>query len=120
MEPADILQTIAEIAMGLAGFGGIAAGLGYRARGEWRSDDQMRLIGMACTSLLVVFAGLNVRAQIMLIDGSKVDYKMSEIFKSVKTFDQALSRVNSGVVRTWDCDPAEATWRQAVDPDSVG
>jgi hypothetical protein len=58
MESADILQTIAEIAMGLAGFGGIAAGLGYRARGDWSDDDQVRLMGMAYTSLLVVFAAL--------------------------------------------------------------
>ena len=58
MESADILQTIAEIAMGLAGFGGIAAGLGYRARGDWSDDDQVRLMGMADTSLLVVFAAL--------------------------------------------------------------
>lgn len=69
---------------------------------------------------LLMFAGLNVRAQLMLIDGSKVDYKMAEIFKSVKTFAEAASRVHSGVVRTWDCDPAEATWRQQVDPDSMG
>ena len=58
MESADILQTIAEIAIGLAGFGGIAAGLGYRARGDWSDDDQVRLMGMAYTSLLVVFAAL--------------------------------------------------------------
>lgn len=58
MESADILQTFAEIAIALAGFGGIAAGLGYRSRGAWRDDDQTRLIGMAYTSLLVVFAAL--------------------------------------------------------------
>jgi len=58
VESADILQTIAEIAMALAGFGGIAAGLGYRTRGEWSDDDQIRLMGMAYTSLLVVFAAL--------------------------------------------------------------
>jgi predicted lysophospholipase L1 biosynthesis ABC-type transport system permease subunit len=58
MESADILQTVAEIAMGLAGFGGLAAGIGYRAHGEWSNDDRVRLIGMASTSLLVVFAAL--------------------------------------------------------------
>jgi hypothetical protein len=58
MESADIFQTVAEIAMGLAGFGGIAAGLGYRASGDWSDDDQVRLMGMAYTSLLVVFAAL--------------------------------------------------------------
>jgi len=58
MESAEILQTVAEIAMALAGFGGIAAGLGYRVRGDWSDDDQIRLMGMAYTSLLVVFAAL--------------------------------------------------------------
>lgn len=58
MESADILQTLAEIAIGLAGFGGIAAGLGYRARSEWSGDDQVRLLSMAYTSLIVVFAAL--------------------------------------------------------------
>jgi len=70
--------------------------------------------------LMLVFFGLDVPAYIMLIDGSKVDYKMPEIFKSVKTFLQASSRVHSGVVRKWECDPAEATWRKVVDPNSVG
>ena len=58
MESAEILQTVAEIAMGLAGFGGIAAGLGYRARGDWSDDDQVRLLSMVYTSLLVVFTAL--------------------------------------------------------------
>ncbi len=58
MDSADILQTIAEIGIGLAGFGGIAAGLGYRARGNWSVDDQVRLMAMAFASLLVVFACL--------------------------------------------------------------
>lgn len=58
MESADILQTIAQIALGLAGFGGIAAGLGYRTREDWTDDDQIRLMAMAYISLLVVFAAL--------------------------------------------------------------
>ena len=58
MESAAILQTIAEVAVGLAGFGGIAAGLGYRVRGEWSDQDKTRLTGMAVSSLMVVFACL--------------------------------------------------------------
>ena len=38
MESADILQGIAEVAIGLAGFAGIAAGLGYRARGHGQNQ----------------------------------------------------------------------------------
>ena len=58
MEYAGILETIAEVAIALAGFGGIAAGLGYRAGGTWSESDQARLLGMALVSLSVVFACL--------------------------------------------------------------
>lgn len=58
MEAADILLNVAQIALGLAGFGGIAAGLGYRTREEWTDDDQVRLMAMAYLSILVVFAAL--------------------------------------------------------------
>ena len=56
MQYAEILLNIAEIGIALAGFGGIAAGLGYRAHGEWSEQDQIRLIAMALTSLAVVFS----------------------------------------------------------------
>ena len=55
MESASVLESIAEIAIALAGFGGIAAGLGYRARGTWSPDDQLRLILLALMGLTVVF-----------------------------------------------------------------
>ena len=58
METADILATTAEVSIGLAGFGGIVAGLGYRTRGEWSPDDRTRLLVMARISLIVVFASL--------------------------------------------------------------
>jgi len=70
--------------------------------------------------LMLAFFGLDVPAYITLIDGSKVKRKMSEIFKAVRSFPEALRRVRSGAVRTYDCDPADATWRQVIDPDSVG
>ena len=56
MEPASVLESIAEVAIALAGFGGIAAGLGYRARGEWSPEDRYRLIVLASASLAVVFS----------------------------------------------------------------
>ncbi len=56
MESASALENIAEIAIALAGFGGIAAGLGYRTRGDWTRDDQVRLIGLAVFGLAVAFA----------------------------------------------------------------
>ena len=52
----DILHSVAEVAIGLAGFGGIAAGLGYRAKGEWSEADRVRLFVLISLSLAVVFA----------------------------------------------------------------
>jgi hypothetical protein len=56
MESASVLESVAEVAIALAGFGGIAAGLGYRARGIWSSEDQLRLMLLALSGLMVVFA----------------------------------------------------------------
>jgi len=56
VESASVLESIAEVAIALAGFGGIAAGLGYRAREEWSSEDRLRLIALVGLSLAVVFA----------------------------------------------------------------
>ncbi len=56
MQAFDILTSISEVSIAIAGFGGIAAGLGYRAHGTWHSDDLFRLILMVVLSLLIVFA----------------------------------------------------------------
>ena len=56
MESASVLESIAEVGIALAGFGGIAAALGYRARGVWSLEDRLRLILLASLSLAVVFA----------------------------------------------------------------
>ncbi len=56
MESAGILQGIAEVAIGLAGFAGIAAGLGYRARGSWSEPDRKRLVAVILFALGAIFA----------------------------------------------------------------
>ena len=58
MESYDVLLAISEVGIGMAGFGGIVAGLGYRAQTGWSEQDRIRLIYMATTSLLVVFSCL--------------------------------------------------------------
>jgi hypothetical protein len=58
MEGTDALQVIAEIAIAMAGFGGVVAGLGYRASREWSNSDRLRLNGIALRSLQVVFGCL--------------------------------------------------------------
>ena len=58
MESGEILLTISEVSIALAGFGGIVAGLGYRSKGAWTAQDRFRLITMEATSLSIVFACL--------------------------------------------------------------
>ena len=55
MELGEILLTISEVAVALAGFGGITAGIGYRSRGSWTEQDRFRLMVMEATSLSIVF-----------------------------------------------------------------
>jgi len=43
VDPYDALQTIAEIAIAIAGFAGIVAVMGRRAGGEWIEPDLFRL-----------------------------------------------------------------------------
>jgi len=56
MESADVLQGIAEVAIGLAGFASIAAGLGYRAGGSWSEPDRKRLVAVILFALGAIFA----------------------------------------------------------------
>jgi len=58
MESDGVLLSIAEVAIALAGFGGLVTGLGYRARGVWTAADQGRLLVSASISLAVVFGCL--------------------------------------------------------------
>jgi hypothetical protein len=55
MEAGENLRTIAEIAISLAGFTGIVAVLGRRARGEWTPLELLRLRLLLETSLGVLF-----------------------------------------------------------------
>jgi hypothetical protein len=55
LEEAEVLQSIGEAAVALAGFGGIAAGLGYRAGGSWSNQDRIRLMTLVTMSLAAVF-----------------------------------------------------------------
>ena len=43
MDPQDALTTVAEIAIAIAGFSGVAAVLGRRSQGEWSPLDVLRL-----------------------------------------------------------------------------
>jgi len=56
MEEASILLSIAEVGVGLAGFGGIAAGIGYRVSGKWLEHDRVRITWLILYSLAAVFS----------------------------------------------------------------
>jgi hypothetical protein len=51
LQDSDLLQTIAEIATALAGFSGVVAFLGERARGEWRAVDLFRFNNLLTSSI---------------------------------------------------------------------
>lgn len=55
MENTQTSQTIAEVAIALAGFSGIVAVLGQRSSGEWSPTERLRLRLLLEASLLVVF-----------------------------------------------------------------
>jgi hypothetical protein len=54
MDAPDALATIAEIAIAIAGFSGVAAVLGRRSQGEWSSIDVFRLRVLLLSSFSIV------------------------------------------------------------------
>ncbi len=54
MELQDALTTVAEIAIAIAGFSGVAAVLGRRSDGEWAPLDVLRLRVLLLTSFAIV------------------------------------------------------------------
>jgi hypothetical protein len=58
LQTADILQTIAEVSIGFAGFTSVVAVLGRRATGEWTAIDRFRLSQMLATSLAALLLSL--------------------------------------------------------------
>jgi len=55
MNASDALATIAEIAIAVAGFSGVAAVLGRRSQGEWSPEDVFRLRALLLSSFSIVF-----------------------------------------------------------------
>ncbi len=61
MDPQDALTTVAEIAIAIAGFSGVAAVLGRRAEGQWASFDVLRLRLLLRSSFgIVIFCFLPI------------------------------------------------------------
>lgn len=56
MEYAGVLQGIAEVAIGLTGFAGIAAGLGYRVHAPWSEQDKKRLESVIMFGIATIYA----------------------------------------------------------------
>ena len=55
MQSHEILQTISEVAVALAGFSGVVAVLGRRGRGDWSSAELLQLRTLVEPSLVALF-----------------------------------------------------------------
>lgn len=58
MQSHEILQTIAEVAVALAGFSGVVAVLGQRGRGNWSLEEILQLRTLVEPSLVALFGSL--------------------------------------------------------------
>ena len=101
MESASVLESIAVVAIAFAGFGGIAAGLGYRARGTWSPDDQMRLIrdkgSVIGADRIAVMAAVNITHELLhkTTDSATISDIVSKRIKSLREkVEVALNQTN--------------------------
>ena len=58
MAPEDALASIAEVAIGLAGFSGLVAAFGQRSGQSWRGDQKARIIFLVALSFMVITTSL--------------------------------------------------------------
>ncbi len=58
MEGAEILQLLAELAVGVLGFSGVVAVLGRRSAGEWSPVDRARFFGLVWFTALILASSL--------------------------------------------------------------
>jgi hypothetical protein len=58
MAPEDALASIAEVAIGLAGFSGLVAAFGQRSGQSWKGDQKARIIYLVVLSFLVITTSL--------------------------------------------------------------
>ena len=73
MDSHDALTTLAEIAIAIAGFSGIAAVLGRRNQGEWSPSDVVRLRSLLVVSFtIVIFCFFPIILSLAVADSEKV------------------------------------------------
>jgi hypothetical protein len=58
MESQNLLQSISEVAVTLAGFSGVVAVLGHRDRGSWSAAELLQLRTLVEPSLIALFGSL--------------------------------------------------------------
>jgi len=58
MTPEDVLPNIAEIAISLAGFGGLVAAFGQRPGQFWRGDQKTRIVLLVILSFAMIVSAL--------------------------------------------------------------
>jgi peptidoglycan/LPS O-acetylase OafA/YrhL len=58
MTPQDALLSIAEIAIGLAGFSGLVAAFGQRPGHSWKDDQKTRIVFLVILSFAMIIAAI--------------------------------------------------------------
>ena len=58
MAPEDALASIAEVAIGIAGFSGLVAAFSQRSGQSWRGDQKARIIYLVALSFVVIVTSL--------------------------------------------------------------
>lgn len=83
MAEAETLRTLAEVGIALAGFTGIVAVLGRRARGDWTPVELARMRLLLEASLGVVFFALVPVLLQMAVRSQQAVWRLSNVFSAV-------------------------------------
>ena len=69
--------------------------------------------------LVLCFNGLGSTSFCTVFDQSQITCKIPEIFKGVRSYRDAMKKIEPGRKRTWVCE-ADGIWRKMSEPCSVG
>lgn len=79
MENADILTTIAEVAIALTGFTGVVAVFGRRSRGAWTPHELLQLRALVETSLTAFFVSFVPALLAMVVDSESHVWRSANV-----------------------------------------
>lgn len=73
----DFLFTIAEIAVALIGFSGIVTVLGRRAKGDWKTEEKVRLLALTEPSAIALAGSLFAAALLIVLPNEDLLWRIS-------------------------------------------